>query len=143
MTTGQIAWNDVEAGQELPGYSILLTFEKVAMTPFATWDFFPGHHDPAAARAQGQKDIFLNTIALQGFADRVATDWAGPETFIARRKMAMTRSAFAGDTLTASGRVTGKSGPDERKLFLAILLATQDGPVCTAETTIILPRRGN
>lgn len=137
----QLHWEDVEAGMDLPGFAISITFEKVAMTPFATWDFFPGHHDPQAARAQGQKDIYLNTIALQGFADRVVTDWGGPHTFIARRKMAMKRSVFPGDTLMASGCVTGKSSQEDALVFLDVELSTGAGPVCSTETTIILPRR--
>src|SRR6516225_3873881 len=96
---------DITEGLELPQITLPVTYEKVVMTPLATWDLFPGHSDPFYAQKQGQESIYLNTIALQGFADRVATDWAGPRTFIARRKMVMKASVYPGDVLTGSARV--------------------------------------
>ena len=43
-------WDEVEAGQELPTISLPITFQKVSMTPFATWDFFPGHSERGTLR---------------------------------------------------------------------------------------------
>ena len=127
-------------GQELPPVALEITYEKVVMTPMATWDLFPGHNDPFYARSQGQKSIYLNTVVLQGFADRVATDWAGPATFIARRKMVMKASVYPGDTLTGTGRVTAcRVENGRRRIDLAISLATQEAQVCSVETTILLP----
>lgn len=134
------AQSDIVEGQELPPVTLDVTYEKVVMTPMATWDLFPGHSDPFYAQSQGQKSIYLNTIVLQGFADRVATDWAGPETFIARRKMAMKASVYPGDTLTGTGRVLAISiEGGRRRVELAITLKTQKLEVCSIETTILLP----
>jgi acyl dehydratase len=112
------------------------------MTPLATWDLFPGHSDPFYAQGQGQKSIYLNTVVLQGFADRVATNWAGPETFIARRKMMMKASVYPGDTLTGTGRVlSSRVDNGRRQIDLDIRLTTQAAEVCKVETTIIVPLR--
>jgi acyl dehydratase len=130
----------VAAGDPVPQISLAVTYEKVAMTPMATWDLFPGHHDPFFAHSQGQKSIYLNTVVLQGFADRVVTDWAGPAAFIARRKMVMKASVYPGDELTGSGRVIAcvvRNG--QRQIELAIQLRTQSGVVCDVETTLVLP----
>ncbi len=127
-------------GAELPEISLTVTYEKVVMTPLATWDLFPGHNDPFYARSQGQKSIYLNTVVLQGFADRVATDWAGPAAFIARRKMMMKASVYPGDILTGMGRDTRLTEQNDRRFIeLAITLRTESGPVCDVETTILLP----
>lgn len=136
--------NEIVIGLELPQVELSVTYEKVVMTPLATWDLFPGHCDPAYAQMQGQKSIYLNTIALQGFADRVATDWAGPAAFIARRKMAMKASVYPGDVLTGSGRVvdTAIEG-DRRRVDLAIQLRTQATSVCDVETSLLLPLHAN
>lgn len=133
--------SEVAAGQTLPEVTLSVTYEKVVMTPLATWDMFPGHCDPFYAQSQGQKTIYLNTIALQGFADRVATDWAGPTAFIARRRMAMKASVYAGDELTGTGQVLSNTvdGPHHR-IELAIQLRTQVAPVCDIQTTLLLPR---
>jgi acyl dehydratase len=127
-------------GAQLPEISLTVTYEKVVMTPLATWDLFPGHNDPFYAQTQGQKSIYLNTVVLQGFADRVATDWGGPAAFIARRKMMMKASVYPGDILTGTGRVTRVTVQDGRRhIELAITLRTGTGPVCDVETTILLP----
>jgi hypothetical protein len=127
-------------GASLPEISLLVTYQKVVMTPMATWDLFPGHNDPSYAQQQGQKSIYLNTVALQGFADRVATDWAGPAAFIARRKMVMKASVYPGDLLTGSGLVVRSAVRDGKRFIdLTIHLRTQSASVCDVDTTIILP----
>jgi acyl dehydratase len=134
----------IAAGDPLPEISLAVTYEKVAMTPMATWDLFPGHHDPFYAQSQGQKSIYLNTVVLQGFADRVATDWAGPAAFIARRKMVMKASVYPGDVLTGSGRVVACTLRDgQHQIDLAIRLQTQSAVVCDVETTVLIPSKKN
>lgn len=136
-----ISPSDIAVGQALPEVKLSVTYEKVVMTPMATWDTFPGHCDPFYAQQQGQKTIYLNTIALQGFSDRVATDWVGPSAFIARRRMAMKASVYAGDELTGTGQVTGHSiEGDHHRIDLVIQLRTQSAPVCDVQTTLLLPR---
>lgn len=131
---------EIVVGLELPQVALNVTYEKVVMTPLATWDLFPGHCDPFYAEKQGQKSIYLNTITLQGFADRVATDWAGPAAFIARRKMVMKASVYPGDVLVGAGRVveTAIEG-DRRRVDLVIQLRTQAALVCDVETSLLLP----
>lgn len=134
---------EVRAGDVLPEIALDVTYEKVAMTPLATWDLFPGHHDPFYAQSQGQKSIYLNTVVLQGFADRVATDWAGPAAFIARRKMVMKASVYPGDRLVGSGRVVrcdAQAGTS--RIELAIELRTGSAVVCDVEITIVTAAPG-
>lgn len=130
----------IAEGDAIPPVSLHLTYTKVALIPMATWDLFPGHHDPAYAHSQGQKDIYLNTGIFQGFADRVVTDWSGPATFIARRKITMVGSVYPGDTLTGSGRVKRKYvEAGKAKVDLDVELTTEKGRAVMVETTIILP----
>ena len=75
------------------------------MDAATTRDFFPGHHDREYARAQGARDVYLNTMFYHGFVDRVVTDWAGPDSRIVRRKLKMLVPACAGDVLTTSATV--------------------------------------
>jgi hypothetical protein len=134
----------IAEGEPLPEISLVVTYEKIVMTPMATWDLFPGHNDPFFAQRQGQKSIYLNTVVLQGFADRVATDWAGPAAFIARRKMVMKASVYPGDVLTGSGHVVRSVTRDGKRFIdLAIQLQTQSAPVCEVDTSIVLPVQDN
>ena len=141
----QRTWNEIEVGTVLPVVRDEITYRRVIMNPATTWDYFPGHHDPEYARAQGQPTIYINTMHFLGFIDRVATDWAGPRSFIARRKAALVHSIFAGDTMVAEGRVTKKyvdnAGDQARHLVeLEITVKNQDGVVCCPATvTLALP----
>ena len=70
-------FEDVHPGDELPRVEDLITYRRVIMNPATTWDYFPGHHDPAYARAQGQPTIYVNTMHFLGFIDRLISEWAG------------------------------------------------------------------
>jgi acyl dehydratase len=142
-------FEDVVEGEELPATSDLITYRRVIMNPAATWDFFPGHHDPEYARAQGQPTIFVNTMHLMGFVDRLVAEWGGPRTFLARRKVSLHRSVYAGDTMTGAGKVvakrTGEQAGHRRALVdLDVTVDNQDGARCaTAPVTVALPSRSD
>ena len=93
---------------ELPEVVDEISYERVVMNAGATWDYFPGHFDPEYAKSQGHPTIFVNTMHLAGFVDRVATDWAGPCSRVVRRKISLLGSIYAGDTMVGRGRVIAK-----------------------------------
>jgi acyl dehydratase len=128
------AWPSVAVGDVLPEVVLEVSEQTVILVPVATWDLFPGHHSPAYARAQGQRDMYLNTIALQGIADRSVTDALGPRTWIARRKLAMLGSVYPGDTLRGAATVTAVRHAGSEADF-AIEMSTASGPVLRAEIT--------
>lgn len=102
----QRLWESVFVGETLPPIELPVAYGRIILNAAATWDYFPGHHNPAYARAQGQPDIYVSTIFFHGFVDRLVTDWAGPETFIRRRRLRMVASVHPGDTMRAEGEVT-------------------------------------
>jgi acyl dehydratase len=133
-------WDDVEVGTAVPAQTLPITYETVAGIIEATGDHFPGHHDPEYARAQGNDSIYLNTMFVAGFFDRVVTDWAGPTAFIRRRRFRMMRSVCPGELLTGQGTVTGK-GVDARgfrTVDVEIRLDTEKGPYCAGQITLTL-----
>jgi hypothetical protein len=101
-------WDAAAEGADLPVVELDIPYAKVAAIPGATWDYFPGHHDPFYARAQGQETIYLNTMFFSGFLDRIVTDWAGHQAFIRARELAMTGSVYAGEFLVGRGQVAAK-----------------------------------
>lgn len=142
LKQNQKYWGDVSEGEVLPRVTMHVPFAKVILNAAATNDYFPGHHDPEYARAQGQRNIYLNTMAIEGFIDRVATDWAGPGTFIRKRQMQMRASIYAGDTMYGEGVVTKRyQDPAGRNLVdITISIATDEGPRVPAALTLELPR---
>lgn len=137
-------WDDIKAGESITKITMDVPFEKVILDAAATQDFFPGHHNPEYAKNQGQKTIYLNTMAIEGFIDRVATDWAGAHTFIRMRQMQMKSSIYAGDTMSGEGKVENCYQDDKGRhlVDISIIISTQDGPRVPATMTLELPTRG-
>jgi acyl dehydratase len=128
-------WERINVPFDLPEVRDEISYQRVVMNSGATWDYFPGHFDPAYAESQGHPTIFVNTMHLAGFADRIATDWAGPACRVVRRKMRLIGSIYAGDTLVGRGRVVAKRcdttvDPPRYLLDLQIEVANQHGELC-------------
>lgn len=136
-------WDDVNEGDRIGKISMHVPFEKVILDAAATQDYFPGHHNPEYARGQGQKEIYLNTMAIEGFIDRVATDWAGPHAFIRRREMQMRASIYAGDTMSGEGQVEKRYEDEAGRTLIDIVvtISTEEGIRVPASLTLEVPRR--
>jgi acyl dehydratase len=141
----QRRWEEVRAGDRLAHVEDPITYRRVIMNSAASWDYFPGHHDPEYARSQGLPTIYVNTLHFLGFIDRLATDWAGPAAFVVRRKVSLQRSLFAGDTMVGDGRVVRRyveevAGRTRHLVELEITVRNQHGDLCIpAEVHLALP----
>lgn len=137
-------WDDIVVPTQLTEVVDPIDYQRVVMNPGATWDYFPGHYDPEYARRDGHPTIFVNTMHVAGFVDRVATDWAGPYARVVRRKVTLMGSIYAGDSMIARGAVVGKrfdtGGAAPRYLVdLEIAVFNQrDELCCPAEVTLEL-----
>jgi acyl dehydratase len=130
-----IFWENVTIPTDLPEVRDEISYQRVVMNSGSTWDYFPGHFDPTYAENQGHPAIFVNTMHLAGFADRLATDWAGPRSRVVRRKMRLAGSIYAGDTMVGRGRVVAKHSDTtddspRRLLDLEIEIVNQRGELC-------------
>src|SRR6478609_436289 len=141
-TYRRLAWEDVTVPTELTEVVDTVDYQRVVMNPGATWDYFPGHFDPDYAQRHGHPTIFVNTMHIAGFVDRIATDWAGPYSRVVRRKVSLLGSFYAGDSMVGRGRVVDKrrdsSGENPSHLVdLEIAVFNQrDELCCPAELTI-------
>ncbi|WP_305883839.1 OB-fold domain-containing protein [Actinoallomurus soli] len=95
---------DAEAAAGPAALSIELTPTFVIATALATRDFTPVHHDTALARAQGSKDIFLNILTTMGLVQRYVLEHL-PGAVLEGISVRLGVPAYAGDTLTLTGRV--------------------------------------
>jgi hypothetical protein len=99
-------------GEQLPQLTVDVSPTFVVSTALATRDFQDVHHDRDKAIARGSKDIFVNILTDTGLVQRYVTDWAGPGARVKRIAIRLGVPAYAYDTLTLSGEVTGVSGDD-------------------------------
>ncbi len=145
-TYRSLAWGDVMVPTDLAEVVDPISYQRVVMNPGATWDYFPGHFDPVYAQTHGHPTIFVNTMHLAGFIDRIATDWAGPYSRVVRRKMSIVGSVYAGDSMVGRGRVVGKrreKAGDAVRLLVDLDIAIfnqRDELCCPAEVALELIR---
>jgi acyl dehydratase len=137
-TYRRLEWDAVEVPTELAEVTDTIDFMRVMMNPGSTWDYFPGHFDPDYARSHGHPTIFVNTMHIAGFVDRIATEWAGPYSRVVRRKVTLLGSIYAGDSMVGRGRVVDKRIDDSRHLVdLEIAIFNQrDELCCPAEVSL-------
>ena len=146
LVTGEdLDWNEIDVPVELPEVVDEISYQRVVENAGATWDYFPGHFDPGYAQSQGNPTIYVNTMHLAGFADRVATDWAGPGSRVVRRSMRLAGSIYAGDTMVGRGRAVAKRcdtsvDPPRYLVDIQIEVTNQHGALCCpVELTLQLP----
>ena len=138
-------WSAIEVPVDLPEVVDRISYQRVVENAGATWDYFPGHFDPDYARDQGHPTIYVNTMHLAGFADRVATDWAGPNWRVVRRSMRLAGSVYAGDTMIGRGRAVAKRRdtsvhPPRCLVDIQIEVTNQHGALCCpVELTLQMP----
>lgn len=135
MNSAELDWHSLTVPVDLPEVSDEITYQRVVENAGATWDYFPGHFDPTYAQSQGNPTIYVNTMHLAGFADRIATDWAGPDSRVVRRSMRLTGSICAGDTMVGRGRAVAKRcdttvDPPRYLVDLQIEVTNQHGVLC-------------
>ena len=130
------AWAELQVGTVLPSVTLEVTEQTVILVPVSTWDLFPGHHSPAYARSQGQPDMYLNTIALQGFVDRAITDHLGPDAWVRRRKIAMVDSVYPGDEIRGTATILAVRRDGESvEVDATVEVSTDRGVAVRAEST--------
>ena len=133
-----MTWDDVITPAQLPEVVDEISYQRVVMNSATTWDYVPWHYDPVYAETHGHPTIFVNTMHLAGFVDRIATEWAGPRSRVVRRKVTLVGSIYAGDSMVGRGRVVGKRYEKGRRLVdLEITVCNQrDELCCPAEVTV-------
>jgi acyl dehydratase len=139
-----VRWDQIAVPFDLPETVDEISYERVVMNSATTWDYIPWHFDPDYARSNGHPTIFVNTMHLAGFIDRIATGWAGPYSRVVRRKVSMVGSVYAGDSMVGRGRVVDKrrdTTDDTLRHLVDLEIAIfnqRDELCCPAEVTLEL-----
>ncbi|MCH7789305.1 MAG: MaoC family dehydratase N-terminal domain-containing protein [Acidobacteria bacterium] len=130
---------DVAVGDRLPLCPIPLDHRLIISTALATRDFQDVHHDVAAAKAKGSKDIFMNILTTSGLCNRWVGDWAGPDAMFSKLEVGLGAPNYPGDTMTLSGAVTAVA--DDGTITVGFKGANSLGNHVTGSVEIVLPDR--
>jgi len=145
-TPAQRYWEDVEEGDDLPGFDLYLSETKIAEQVSGSQDFYPVHHDRPFARAGGHQDIFVNTGFIRASLSRLLTDFAGVDGWVCSLSYEMRRMNRPGDTMKLRGRVKRKFIADNgsHRVHLDIWVENDhEGVTVPATATVMLPARGD
>jgi acyl dehydratase len=138
-----LQWKDVKPGDDLPACTRLMTTTTVIAAAVASRDFAPMHHDLRAARNAGVRDIFVNYLTSGGLAAKYLTDWSRPCGELRHIRFNLMTPCCAGDTLTLTGTVRGKSVVKEEPCVnVGFSMGIEEGPHCRGEAMIALPQAG-
>lgn len=131
-------WEQVEQGAALPVLELCVTATTLARDVLGTHDLYPIHHDRDFAKANGARDIFLNTMWYQGVIGQYVTQWCGHESFLRVLVVQMHSPCCLGDRLAIRGVVTDRRIEDGRRLVdVEIAIDTQHrNASVTAQTTV-------
>ena len=98
------------------------------------------HYDVEFARSKQLPNVLVDGQVFGALFARALQDWAGPRGFITRLNMKMKSMAVAGDTLVASGEVTGiRAGDDACHVTVAQRLKIEQRIVAEAVSEVRLP----
>lgn len=139
----QLYAGDVTEETAVPVLVMDVTYKTAILHVAGGWDYMPGHHEPAYAIAQGTENIYLNTLFHQSLVDRTVLDWAGPLTFLTRRKISMRDQIYPGDRIEGHAKVVKayRNAKGEALVDFTVAIRTPRADACVAECTIRLPER--
>ncbi len=137
LNYSSVDWDKVAEGDELPAEERAVDATLVVGGALASRDFYPVHHDKAAAEAAGSPDVFLNILTTNGLMAAFVTNWCGPDWDLVTISLRLKIPAFPGQTLTTTGAVTAKREQDgQRFVDVEFTATTEYGAHCTGTATI-------
>jgi acyl dehydratase len=113
--SGQVSYDDVEVGAQLPAVSYPVTRLSLIKYCGASGDFNVIHWNERIARAVGLPDVIAHGMFTMAQAGRFVTDWAGPAAVVTEfgvrfSSMVVVPDDDTGASIEVSGRVDEKLG---------------------------------
>ncbi|WMX45564.1 MaoC family dehydratase [Streptomyces roseicoloratus] len=111
--TAKIAYDEVEAGTELPAQTFPVTRATLVRYAGASGDFNPIHWNEKFAREVGLPDVIAHGMFTMAEAIRVVTDWAGDPAAVVEYGVRFTKPVVVpnddeGAVIEVSAKVAAK-----------------------------------
>lgn len=141
--TGQVYWEDVTDGMELPPLVKNPTTRQLVQYAGASGDFYEIHYDKDFALGNGLEGVILHGALKSAFLGQLLTDWAGPLGDLKRLSCQYRGMDYPGQPVTAKGTVTRKYREGGQHLVdCDIWLENPAGEATTpGSATVALPSR--
>jgi len=127
MTTAP-KFDQLKVGDTLPPLKLApISRHQLALYCGGSGDHNPIHVDIDFAKKFGFKDVFAHGMLSMAFLGRLVTSWV-PQTQLRKLGTRFTSITWVGDTITVSGKVTGKREEGGQKLVdLEVRCTNQNG----------------
>lgn len=138
-------YEDVNVGDELPGFSYKLGWTEMVQQVSGSQDFYAVHHDKEFAQSGGHRDIFYNTGWTRANLFRLLSDFAGTDGWVRKFEFAMRKMNHPDDTVTIRGTVVSKEEtPDGNAVHIELGIDNdrEGGTATPAKGMVYLPKRG-
>jgi acyl dehydratase len=139
----QTYFEDVNVGDELPGFGYTLTWTEMVKQVSGSQDFYAVHHDPEFAKSGGHKDIFYNTGWTRANLYRLLSDYAGPDGWVRKLHFEMRRMNRPNNELKVKGKVTGKEVTENgNEVHVELWMENDEEGIATpASGVVLLPNK--
>jgi len=140
---GQLYFEDVRVGAEIPPVKRAATTEQLVRYHAAAGDWHPIHFDYLYARSVGFPSVILQGMLKAGWLAQIITDWAGPKIWVKKFATQFRQIDVPLDTLTCRGKVKDKQVQGgEHLVELEVWVENGKGEVTTLGTaTVRFPAR--
>jgi len=140
---GQLYYEDVQVGAEIPSVERSATTEQLVRYHAAAGDWDRIHFDYPYARSVGFPDVILQGMLKAGWLAQMISDWAGPKIWVKKFGTQYRQIDLPLDPLTSRGRVTNKYVKGtEHLVVLEVWVQNGKGEVTTRGTaTVRFPAR--
>jgi 3-methylfumaryl-CoA hydratase len=137
----QLRLGDVAVGDEVPPFSMWLSYQRIVMSVAADRMFGGLHHNRDKARAGGFSDVIFNTRSYEMLFETMLRRWIGLDGRIVKLgPFRMTGSSYPDDTITARARVVDKEQhADKGSVKIELLVLNNRGDAVRGEAQVMLP----
>ena len=141
--SGQVYWEDVQEGMEIPPLIKTPTTRQLVQYAGASGDFYEIHYDKDFAQGTGLSGPILHGALKSAFLAQLMTDWIGESGTLKKLSCQYRGMDVPGDTLFCKGTVTRTYVQDgHHTVDCQIWLENSKGERTTpGSATCILPSR--
>jgi 3-methylfumaryl-CoA hydratase len=139
----QIHFEDVSVDDEVPPYSLFLTYQRLVMSVANDRMWSPIHHNREGARSQGLDDIIFNSQGYEIMFEITMRRWMGLDGRLKKNgPYRIARSSHPGDMITCTGKVIGKEIVDGVGLVhLELAIRNPRTEAARTKAIVSLPQR--
>jgi 3-methylfumaryl-CoA hydratase len=137
----QRRFGDVRAGEDVPPFSLWLSYQRIVMSVAVDRMYSGIHHNRDQAKASGFNDIIFNTRSYEMLFEVTLRRWMGLDGRLAKLgPFRMIGSSYPDDVVTARAKVTETTRDAERgRVKLEIVVANDRGDAARGEAEVTLP----